>query len=88
MIKRIHKYPIAIDDDAYAKMPLGAEVLTAQIQHGRLCVWALVDTERQLSRRTFRIVGTGYPIPDWEALRYIATAQDGHFVWHVFEVQQ
>lgn len=52
-------------------------------------MWFLVDTEQQPMKRTFAIVGTGNPAPDYiNASEHLATFQMlvGAFVWHLFEV--
>lgn len=71
------------------RMPKGARPLTIQTQAGRPCVWALVDDERPLEPRWFRIAGTGHPIEDEIAEDgYIGTFQviGGGLIFHVFEV--
>lgn len=81
----IYKYPIKLADVQTLNLPFGAEILTIQMQHGNLCLWAKVqenvgDTEA----RTIEVFGTGQPM-DFDSRTYIATVQDGSFVWHVFE---
>jgi len=83
---RIWKYPLKDADQQNLKLPVGAKILTVQIQRGVACLWALVDEEMMPSTeiRTIAIYGTGNPMPD-EAGEYIATFQAGEFVFHVFE---
>jgi len=83
----IWKYPLVITDTQNVMMPEGADILTAQIQHGSgLCVWALVNPDAPQQRREIEILGTGNPAPDAKR-RYIATVQmlGGNLVWHIFE---
>jgi len=85
---KIYKYPLNIDDEQEVSMPLGAEILTVQLQHGRPHLWAVVDDEQpNMCARKLVIIGTGNPMP--EVGRYINTFQsvNGGFtlVWHVFE---
>ena len=67
-------------------MPSGAEVLSVGMQHGHLCVWFMVDTERPTEAVVFRICGTGNPITSGPG-KFIGTVQQagGALVWHVFK---
>ena len=85
---RIWKYPIVVADRVAITMPPGAQFLTAQVQHGTLCLWALVDdTKPDSETRTIAIYGTGNPIPDSPG-KYISTFQlfGGDLVFHAFEL--
>lgn len=86
MKRRIWKYPIELADFVIIEMPEGAEILTAQMQYGKLCLWALVDCEPELPKlnREIEIIGTGNSIIE-APRRYIATVQQDIFVWHIFE---
>lgn len=88
-MKKIFKYPVNIVDRQEIEMPEGAEILTVQNQGGVICLWAIVDPEKEKLTRTIRIIGTGHDIADGEAetLIYIGTVQTngGAFVWHIFE---
>ena len=64
-------------------MPLGAKILTLQLQDETPCFWAEVDTDASTEQRLFRILGTGHPLP--EGLTYLGTFQLPPFVWHVYE---
>jgi hypothetical protein len=83
----IFKYRMMITDTQKVLMPKGAKILTVQIQHGVPCLWALVNQPAPDVEREFRVIGTGHPIPDAEALEYIGTIQvhEGGLVFHVFE---
>jgi hypothetical protein len=80
----VRKYPFTVDDRVEIAMPAGARILKVECQGETPCVWALVNPDRPLERRRFRIVGTGMEILD-DLGRHIATFQHGRFVWHVFE---
>lgn len=85
-MKTIYKYPLNLGRQVVL-LPLGARVLTAQVQHETICLWAEVaDPEGKKERRTFNVVGTGHPIPNNPGV-YIGTVQmqEGRFVWHVYE---
>jgi hypothetical protein len=88
-MKAVYKYDLSIDDYVTIKLPRGAKVLTAQVQHGDIKLWAFVNTEEELEDRLFRIVGTGHPLQNARFLNYIATVQlmAGPLVFHVFEVK-
>ena len=89
MTHTIYKYPLTQPegDDVVVEMPEGARVLSVQVQRHIPCIWALVDPEKQLEKRRFRIYGTGQrtSLPD---APYIGTVQllDGRLVYHLFEV--
>lgn len=82
----ICKYQLSITDEQDIMVPEGAELLTAQLQGGALCLWALVNPAAPKQRRIIEIIGTGNPAPAAER-KYIATVQmaGGSLVWHVFE---
>jgi len=84
----IYKYELHVGAATAIVMPAGAIVLTVQMQGNRLVMWALLDATLPLTEtRTFRVVGTGHPIPDIAQLHYLGTAQMHGFglVWHVYE---
>lgn len=82
--RTIWKFPLAITDQQAISMPSYADIVSVQRQGDSLCLWAIVAPENPQQRRDIRIVGTGHPMPD-DRLVFIATVQDGPFVWHVFE---
>lgn len=83
----VFKYPVALEDPFTVGMPRNAEILAVQSQYGRPVMWARVRTEHPVTVRTFRIFGTGHPIPTEHKLNYIDTFQmeGGNLVFHVFE---
>ncbi len=85
-MKTIWKFPLEIIGEQHLNLPEGAEILTAQMQGGTLCLWALVSPGSPKQQRTIEIFGTGHPMSDAER-RYIGTAQmaGGSLVWHIFE---
>ena len=48
-MRTIHKYTL---DYGHTEIPLpcGAEVLTVQVQHDAICLWAAIDTEQAMSK--------------------------------------
>ncbi len=83
----IYKYPLLILDEQDIEMPIGAGILTVQMQSGQPCLWALVDTERPMSKRKVLIRGTGHPCDGVKDYCYLGTFQmkGGELVFHVFE---
>ena len=84
---QIWKYPIEISDVQHVTMPPGAVDLSVQMQHGRPCIWAEVDsdtTEQELRR--FVMYGTGQSMRQDHG-RFIGTFQTnaGAFVFHLYE---
>jgi hypothetical protein len=89
----IHKYPLPskLGEVVTVEMPSHSEILDAQMQHGRVMLWAFVCTELPLAIRHFVVVGTGHDLSEHMAqgeLRHISTMQEGPYVWHVFEVRK
>lgn len=81
----IYKYPAPIDDEIKVLMHNGAQPLCVQIQHGEPTLWALVDTDDELTMRTFHWRGTGHPADNLG--RYVGTIQQagGSLIFHLFE---
>lgn len=63
------------------------EVLTAQIQNGKIVVWCIVNEEEnaEKAKYVFDYCGTGHNI-DKELGKYIDTVQEENtgYVWHIF----
>jgi len=84
----IWKYPLEFQDVQTIRMPIGAEILTVQIQDGKPCLWAVVDVDdKVLTEPRFIIMyGTGHSMEVSSLDRkYIATFQIWELVYHVFE---
>lgn len=69
------------------ELPIHAQVLTAQIQHNCLVLWALVNERQPIKEsRYFVALNTGVPTEWTGKLRYVSTATSANgIVWHVFE---
>jgi phosphoribosylcarboxyaminoimidazole (NCAIR) mutase len=83
MAKQIWKYSL----ENVIEMPKGAEILTIDIQNGQMFnaqMWVKVNTENEMEKRMFEVIGTGQNFDDTNK-KYVGTYQDGPFVWHVFE---
>lgn len=96
-MKTIYKYPLMTTPELVGghifeeiELPIGAEVLTIEIQNkDNVCLWAVVNPEEeQKETRKFVLFGTGMGIPDSLELKYIKTIliSDGVFVYHGFEI--
>jgi hypothetical protein len=87
-METIWKYEILTEDKQIISMPIGAEILTVQIQHGMPVLWAKVNPLMKHVDKTIIIFGTGHPITQTEGLKYIGTYQllNGNFIGHVFEL--
>lgn len=84
---RIWKYELGTNRTTL-EMPVGAQVLDAQLQHGGVVLWALVSPDAPKEGREFYVYMTGETIVDAaEYLKYISTVQiqGGDFIAHVFE---
>jgi hypothetical protein len=64
-------------------MPAGALVLKVEMQGPVACIWYELDTKDRCIPRTFKILGTGQPIPD--KCVHVGTYQDPPYVWHLYE---
>lgn len=85
-MRTVWKFPLRIEDSyQHVPMPDAAAILHAEMQHGRLCLWALVDDSHANEDRVFRVFGTGHDTA-MDKIAHVSTVQDGPFMWHVFEV--
>lgn len=87
----IYKYSLAVRNGRqYLELPEGAKVLGSGFKHGdpSLYIWAMVDPDKPLTARYFRLYWTGSYLgcADESLLSYIDTLQTGDgLVWHLFE---
>ncbi len=83
----VFKFKLKITDSQDIHMHRGAKILSAQFQGEDLCLWALCDPQAPQHGRTILLNGTGHQIEERndKDLEFIATVQDGRFVWHIFE---
>jgi hypothetical protein len=84
---RILKYPLEVTDIQTIELPFVHEVLTAQMQDGKLYIWVRVDDNILVStEKKIAIYGTGHPLPE-DCGRYLSTIQylKGQ-VYHIFEL--
>jgi hypothetical protein len=91
----VWKFPLRLEPGVLLPviMPAGAQILTAQMQAGKLVFWARVDTGAENQTRFLCVVTTGRADLDQIKMNtavYIATVQIvgeiGTLVFHIFEV--
>lgn len=88
-MQTIHKY--LLDKDLTIQtvpMPVGARIISSQMQSGRIFIWAIVGQPGPFEKRVFQVIYTG----DWfreltggKERNYVATIVDD-IVYHVFEL--
>lgn len=86
-MRTIYKYTAKNDYSGCIELPHHViRFLKIEHQHGNICLWALVDTEKEPNFNKAFPVGTGFPLDDFFSaphdLVYIDSIQDGQFVWH------
>lgn len=86
-MKRVYKYPVEISDIQTINLPLGAQILSVQVQNGSPYIWACVNPSADSEPRRFRLYGTGHNIECNNLLKHIGTFQlfGGRLVYHLFE---
>ena len=90
-MRKIWKYDIDARRERFSvSVPKGATFLTAQVQHGKPVMWAMVETEEDLENRYFVLLETGAVQNYQSVLGFIATLQldDGKYVVHLFEEER
>lgn len=82
---RVYKYQLDMTDWISVSMPVGAEPLAVQVQHGVPCLWARVNEREPLVGHHFRIAGTGHDLGS-NVGKHIGSFQlhGGDLVFHVF----
>ena len=84
-MKTIWKYELKITDEQTISLPVNSKILSVQNFNGKLCLWAIVNSEDAEKERKIAIIGTGNPL--WCNLKFwnfIDTVQMESGVWHVF----
>lgn len=82
---RIYKFTLKPGAHDY-EMSDGAELLHVANQHENVCLWAMVDNTKPISKRRIGVVPTGIDF-DAENSKYVGTVslQGGNLIFHVFE---
>lgn len=86
--RTVWKFPIPWPPSAstvFVDMPMGATMLTVQLQYGVPCIWAKVDPLAPHESRRIAIVGTGHGAPP-DSSQYLGTVllDAGTLVLHFF----
>ena len=85
--RRVLKYRVDWDGQEIA-LPVGSVPRHFNVQDRLPTVWIEVPGEwvstTIVTKRTFRVFGTGHEIPDGSV--YVGTCMDREFVWHLYEV--
>ena len=89
MPQTIHKFPVLSTPGRWTvTMPVGAKILSVQVQGYDPQMWALVDRRgtTQTEIREFATYGTGHLLPD-DPGEFVGTFQraGGGQVFHLFE---
>jgi hypothetical protein len=91
--RTIYKYDVPLTDEFELDMPVGAEVISVQVQRGTPRLWAMVNADPETPResRRFRLLGTGRAIPaEFQLARFVGTFQmaNGELVFHLFALSK
>jgi len=82
---RIWKYNLSKRVYQLVKMPKNSQVLTAQLQHDQIVLWALVNPDEPRMERCFYAAYTGEKL-EGEVTAYYGTIQDSDgLVYHIVE---
>jgi len=85
---KIYKYSLGADprikEPLNVYMPEGAKQLRIEYQGSELCIWAEVDPDAPMFKRTYTLVPTGADVPA-KGLHQ-TTLFEGPFVWHLYRI--
>ena len=69
------------------ELPVEATILSVGMQNNTVCIWVLFNTEFPgVENRSFRIVGTDHENVLSRSDKFLGTAQNNQYVWHIFEL--
>ncbi len=82
----VWKFPLSYLDRFSLEVPLGAEFIHFGMQTVPT-VWALVNSDNSIQRRSLRMAGTGHELPAGHDYYHIGSCIDTNtgLVWHLFE---
>lgn len=71
-------------------IPVGAQVLSVDVQNGQVCLWALVNPNGTKESRDFISVSTGEEIAGkYNSLNFVGTVKiENAFHFHIFELSR
>ncbi len=88
-MKTIWKFETPFENTFTLEMPMGAKIISVQQDQKTMipCMWAIVNTDNKIEKRTFELFGTGIFMNEDVNRKYIGTYQyqRGEFVGHIFE---
>ena len=94
MAIKIFKYPLQLTDYQEIEIPSPAVVLSVVDQYGTLCLYAMVETDEEVSLDEYDMIykkvpvlirGTGHDLKDAYYARFMASIpMHNGLVWHVF----
>lgn len=84
--RRVFRHEVPVDDQWHEFELTGPILHVATRHYDRVEFWTIADLGGPVRVRTFRVFGTGQPLPD-DAAIYIGSAftPSRNLVWHVFE---
>lgn len=87
--KAIWKFAFPVQDDIEIEMPAFAEILHVDVQHDVPAIWAVVNPDHVMEKRTFHLYGTGHPMHMDVREEHVGTflMYHGSLVFHLFEVK-
>jgi len=84
----IWKYEVEVTDMQVVEMPDVSNIISAQVQDDKICLWVEVDTDDDVVKDVvIEVFGTGNKISDTsKERRFIDTVQfhGGELVFHVY----
>lgn len=83
-MKTVWKY--ILQSETTFDIPKDALLLHVDVQGRDICLWAMVDTEKETEKRHFIVAGTGHEIKQG-AIANVGSVmlESGTLVFHVFE---
>lgn len=84
----IYKYPLT-GVQTILDLPIGARVLTVQMQGDTPVLWALIDQDEDITaKRIFLSINTGVSFETPGVWAYLSTVtSDNGIVWHIGEIK-
>lgn len=84
--RAVFRYEVPVDDRWHTLSLTGPIVHVAARQPDVVEVWAVAQPAADKEPRSFRVFGTGHPLPA-DAGRHVGAAvtAGGRLVWHLFE---
>lgn len=79
----IYKYELMLGYNSIY-LPEGYKVLKVAEQYGTLTMWVEQDSYRPSRNVVFNVYGTGYSIPNQNAMHVGSEIMESGLVWHVY----